>query len=395
MNWWCLKFGTSEVVNLVMRHFEHGEVYKSCLYLAETCGLPKPGNHNNTSTRPALEPCANDLVKIVRSLIDSKQLPSIVIPAAELGRVPLEALSVSDERSVSARLESLEESVKTVVSAVEKLATVRIPVPSLATIPVVSITPAWGSNGVGQTFADIASRQLQHGPGQQGVASAQVRHPLGPLRQRSRSPQVKRDHVGEEVVADETGFRRQGRPRHQNRPAAAGASKVVVDDVGDLQPSLQYYIGNTPGKANGDIIKKVLERCAVPIMQDKGRLVIESIHCLTKDPDPRTRCWRVVVSHRFKDVMENNLLYPEGWKYREFVGIFRNISSTTKKIKMNDNTIVDQVMADSGQTIQGRDQQLHSLQQQVMQLMQVQGNSGQQAVGQVVAGHGQPAQAAQ
>ena len=44
VNWWCLKFGTSEVVNLVMRHFEHGEVYKSCLYLAESCGLPIPGN---------------------------------------------------------------------------------------------------------------------------------------------------------------------------------------------------------------------------------------------------------------------------------------------------------------------------------------------------------------
>ena len=56
----------------------------------------------------------------MRGLIDSKQLPRIVIPAAEFGRVPLEAISVSDERSVSARLESLEASVKSVVSAVEK-----------------------------------------------------------------------------------------------------------------------------------------------------------------------------------------------------------------------------------------------------------------------------------
>ena len=35
VNWWCLKLGDNAVVCLVMRHFEHGEVYKSCLYLAE------------------------------------------------------------------------------------------------------------------------------------------------------------------------------------------------------------------------------------------------------------------------------------------------------------------------------------------------------------------------
>ena len=51
-------------------------------------------------------------------------------------------------------------------------------------------------------------------------------------------------------------FKRQGRQRIQNRPAAAGASKVVVEEFGALQPSLQYYIGNTPGKANDEVIKK-------------------------------------------------------------------------------------------------------------------------------------------
>ena len=79
--------------------------------------------------------------------------------------------------------------------------------------------------------------------------------------------------------------------------------------------------------------------------------------------------------------MENNLLYPESWKYREFVGIFRNSAKAAKKIKMTDNTIVDQVMAESEQTVPGRDQQLHDLQQQVRQLLKVQGNDRQQGVG--------------
>ena len=174
---------------------------------------------------------------------------------------------------------------------------------------------------------------------------------------------------------DTNGFKRQGRPRYQNRPATTGASQVIVEDVGDLQPSLQYYIGNTPGKATEDVIKKVLEKCAVPLLQEKELLVIESIQCLTKDPEPRTKCWRIVVPHRFKSIMENNLLYPEGWKYREFVGIFRNPKNTAKKFKIAaENSIVDEIMAESGQVaVQGKDQLLATLQHQVQQLIEMQG----------------------
>ena len=67
-------------------------------------------------------------------------------------------------------------------------------------------------------------------------------------RTRSRSPQVKRDRDGASV--DDEGYRHQGRPNRQKRPAASGASQVVVEDVGDLHPSLQYFIANTPGKAD-------------------------------------------------------------------------------------------------------------------------------------------------
>ena len=207
------------------------------------------------------------------------------------------------------------------------------------------------------------------------------RQPTGSSRERSRSPQVKRAR-GKEGSADDQGWRTQGRKKHQNRPAAAGASTVAVEDVGDLHPSLQYYIGNTPGKATDEVIKKVLERCAVPLLQDEDPLVIESVHSLTKDPDARTRCWRIVVPHKFKDIMENNLLYPEGWKYREFVGIFRNTSKAAKKIRISENTIVDHVMAESEEPVQGNDQLLHTLHEHVEQLLQMQGNNGQQGGGQ-------------
>ena len=71
-------------------------------------------------------------------------------------RVPL---SVSDERSVSARLESLENRVQSAVSAMEKLSAARSHTSSLAPQPPsVSLTPAPSVTCPvpGQTFASVA-----------------------------------------------------------------------------------------------------------------------------------------------------------------------------------------------------------------------------------------------
>ena len=74
--------------------------------------------------------------------------------------------------------------------------------------------------------------------------------------------------------------------------------------------------------------------------------------------------------------MENSQLYPEGWRFREFVGIFKTSSRTAKKVKMNDNSIVDQVMAEASQgSDQESVQQLQGLQQQLIKFMQQQGVS--------------------
>ena len=66
---------------------------------------------------------------------------------------------------------------------------------------------------------------------------------------------------------------------------------------------------------------------------------------MTKEQDPRTRCWRVVVPHRFKVLMENFQPYPDGWRYREFIGTFREQSSSAKKPRYGSN-VVDQVMGE-------------------------------------------------
>jgi hypothetical protein len=88
------------------------------------------------------------------------------------------------------------------------------------------------------------------------------------------------------------------------RKTAQGASKVKVDGVGVYQPSLQYYIGNnTPGKANSEVIKKVLAKCSEPLLTG-DILQVEEIELLTK-------CWRVVVLYKYMSLMDNAELYPE------------------------------------------------------------------------------------
>ena len=147
-----------------------------------------------------------DLAKIMKGLVNSKQVPNIVIPASEIGKIPLDALSINDERSVSARLESLESSVKSVVSAVEKLTAAKTPSCSLAPLPGLVVTPAPTTSVTShsaqvtsdQTFANVAARMLhpgtvgggQSGQGQRGAGGpGQASHSQ---RVRSRSPQVKR-----------------------------------------------------------------------------------------------------------------------------------------------------------------------------------------------------------
>ena len=150
----------------------------------------------------------------------------------------------------------------------------------------------------------------------------------------------------------------------------------MVEDVGDLHPSLQYYIGNTPGKADESIIRKVLVKCAAPLLEpDAAPLVIDKVQLLTREQDPRTKCWRVEVPFKFKSIMENSMLYPEGWRYREFVGNLRASPPGTaaKRFSGNENNVVDQVMHEEEQKKQS---EISRLKQEVAQLRQLSGAAG-------------------
>ena len=70
----------------------------------------------------------------------------------------------------------------------------------------------------------------------------------------------------------------------------------------------------------------VFKELAVAVMEEKGiqgPLVIEQCNSLTKEQNTRTRVWRVVVPHKYKEVMQDDRMYPSGWHHREFEGHYR------------------------------------------------------------------------
>ena len=70
----------------------------------------------------------------------------------------------------------------------------------------------------------------------------------------------------------------------------------------------------------------VFKELAANIMQEKGMegaLEIEDCNLLTKEQNTRTRVWRVVVPHKYKEVLQDDRLYPTGWHHREFEGHYR------------------------------------------------------------------------
>ena len=113
-SWWVGRHSRAEVLDLMTRHFLPVDMYQAHQELAKVCTELSPGTHKNSQTRTAGEAYAIDLYNNLLQLGNDKKLPRLVVSSDDLGKVPFGALSVSNERSVSARLESLESCVSKV-----------------------------------------------------------------------------------------------------------------------------------------------------------------------------------------------------------------------------------------------------------------------------------------
>ena len=79
---------------------------------------------------------------------------------------------------------------------------------------------------------------------------------------------------------------------------------------------VEFYISNTSNLSDRDGIKKVLETTAAKLENAVG-FTVTKVEIFTKDPNPRTKCWKVTVPYKFRELMENGELYPAGWRYRK------------------------------------------------------------------------------
>ena len=188
---------------------------------------------------------------------------------------------------------------------------------------------------VGQTHLDGCRSQVY--PGNAGGQT----HPGG-----SRGQARPGGEGGGQAASNEGGegpFNRQGRPRV--RKLASGTSQVQVDGVADYVAPVEYYIGNTGGKTTEEDIRTVLTKCAAPILGGDN-LRIEKIELLTKELNPRTKCWKVVIPYRFKDIMEKDEVYPTGWRHRKFFGSRNTKQRRTSADNQNQNGLGDQILRD-------------------------------------------------
>ena len=347
INWWHKRHTRGEVLVLISRHYRSEEVLKANQLLAQTCQLPEPITHKNSQLRSAGEANATDLLDNLGILDDEKRAPRYLVPSDDLGKIPLGALSIRDEVSVSARLESLEESMRKVCSALEKsqshaTSTLAATVekleknmkpgqPSFASVvgaynrsaPVISVTPPSQQDGGG---LQVPAHVLHEGASAPGTSVG--------TRERSRSPSQKRK--ANEEKSDDDGFRRQGRQRQ--RKTASGTSQVNVEGVGEYIAPVEFYIGNTDKRTTEDTISKVLKRCAAAVEGGED-LIVEKVELLTKEDEPRTKCWKVVVPFRFKSLMERDDVYPGGWKHRTF---FCSRNSRGKKSRLDSASNIEQ-----------------------------------------------------
>ena len=133
---------------------------------------------------------------------------------------------------------------------------------------------------------------------------------------RGRSPSIKRKNPEDETKEDEPKL-----PTRKPRKFGNGTSTVALEDIapGGLTGPVDYYIGNTDKRADGDIIARVLKKCAAPLEGGADLEVIE-VELLTSEENPRTKCWKVTVPFKFKNLMEKDEMYLPGWKHRKFFG---------------------------------------------------------------------------
>ena len=347
--WWHGSHGDLESVkDLVVRNFRADDIFAAWTKLREAC-QQAVGEPVQAPTRHRTEgKLAEELVKEVFECEKNGKV-TLLVASPDLGIVRARMESVQgDSRPVGARLESLEDMMKSVV---DKLSRIESTQEKMAKAPRPVAPPLVGQQADGPVEhvhlggGHQKATPVQHvqGEGQQQSYAAAVttglsssynsfQHLLGSRAFRRNSLSVKRSVSG--AARDQDGnnltdevFKEVNRKKKKKEISTGTATLQSIPGVQvPLQPSYQHFVGNTPGSMDRNTLELVFKELAVNIMQEKGMegaLEIEDCNLLTKEQNTRTRVWRVVVPHKYKEVLQDDRLYPTGWHHREFEGHYR------------------------------------------------------------------------
>jgi hypothetical protein len=310
--WWRLNNDPKIAIDLIGRNFQQDDITSAMFLIRNfhcyTEIVGKIERRQQGKGRTAIYAQAKDLVELLERMDNADKLPRFVLHCEDLNRATslMGGLAVRDERAVSARLESLEVGMRKVMDAVVQQG-VAGRTSSFQAVPKVVVTAPAGGAGVSPAAPVGDRRQLQGGR----RTSQSGPRDISPSQKRPRT-EVQEDRPREE----ESPWVKVAR---KPRKTAVGKSSVDLAAMGLAAEAgpVEIYISNTANTTEKESIMKVLETTASKIEHTEGFKVINA-ECLTKDLNPRTKCWKVSVPYKFRDLMENDELYPAGWRYRKF-----------------------------------------------------------------------------
>jgi hypothetical protein len=327
-HYWSLRETSDRQVELLERHFRQEEMRAAQMELAALLGLTgKISLRGAAGGRSATKGQAQDVVNTLEKLSSGATMPRFLVQSDDLPRVGplLGAVSVGDERGVSARLEALEaaqragidEVKRMVVASLARGAVVQPTAPDIVvTGPLAYAAVAGGAGGPGGSVAGSAPAHRPPPPAQQEQFFGRLSRATGAGRQAGQGARVERStskkrRLGEEGEWQDVAPRRKPRPR-----AKAGSGTADLEGYTDLAGPEHFWLGNTLPNTTPDMVRELLGKCAEGLSVEN--FVINDVITLTKETDPWSRTWRVTVPARLKDIMMTPAMYPRGWKHRVF-----------------------------------------------------------------------------
>ena len=340
---WHLRETAARQVELIERHFRQEEMLVALRELETMGKIPKVQPRRSGPNRSASKAQAEDVVSVMKQLGDKEELPRFIIQSDDLRRVAplLGAVSVSDERGVAARLEALElshrqgmEEVKRMVAAVARGASVptstpviEVTAPTFATVAAEGVGGALTNQGWPAQGQVRAQGQDTGGPsffnrGRQegGLRVEQVQGRARQERSSSAEKRKRTGEVGELQQWQEVRHRRSGGGGSGGGGRQLRAQPQVIkgssEEFAELAGPVTFWVGKCRPEVDEAKINEVIMKCAESCSVEN--FVIENVKCLTKEPNPWSKSFKVSVPARFEEIMNNPKMYLATWEARPF-----------------------------------------------------------------------------